>query len=791
MRKIKIVVITGILFLSIFTVAFATNSPMIKKFVPALTYDSSGNHLYGYIPVIGQNLERPWQLSRWTASFNFSDKSETLIGNYDVFNVKRKPDDPKFDKDNGFGLTYRSEDGLGSLFDAIMKDQSIDSKQLNYYRKTFISLASDYSGDHPYLYTLENNMQLVRTAGIVQRMGAQFDHNQKLSEENYVAHFNVSRWPELSITQGKQLVIKLSAYGYTERNVRLVAVKKGDFPEMSKVVSLTDGKLLRASDPTYTDTIKFNAKDIVKVLGTEVDIILEDGYGRTAIKSVTLPKEDQNMDYVPTKLTLTDGGQLWIKYRYNGEEIIPSDYMSERGMPMTVKVKIGGAATAEFSLPSMNKSIPKSLKDGQELSYLLGKIEISDAPGKYYIKIDATINNPNHQDRALEAPSKAYDNNGIHGEWLIERKGAENDLIAQSITASPSALTLGQSSTVTAKVKNVGGTDVSNVLIRFIEDGQKTIYETRKTMPANTPITVGGFKWTGDVGIHSLTVVVDPDKEKPDKDRTNNVAMTGCSVGKNGGDAYCDTTKPTASWDVTYPLITGYPTKTRTVSWTDSKGNTRTSSESYVDYSDPIWENRKVTYNEKLTVKAELDTKQGIATDPKKPKDEDRESRGSWEIIPWAKEKKLNPNEVTRAGYGVEIKVQTTYTTDWETKVPKGLEGTAKPIGGELKGPTEVRAYIWDSRGKYVTSIGLAKTSGNDKTATWELPRERFKSKFLDIYERKFYTDVKAPDGEYTFKIVAMHAGQHDLSSCFTKKITIFGSMYDDWQTKRDTSAWY
>ena len=101
-------------------------------------------------------------------------------------------------------------------------------------------------------------------------------------------------------------------------------------------------------------------------------------------------------------------------------------------------------------------------------------------------------------------------------------------------------------------------------------------------------------------------------------------------------------------------------------------------------------------------------------------------------------------NEVTRAGYGVEIKATTKYTTDWETKVPKGLEGTAKPIGGELKGPTEVRVYIWDTNGDYVTSIGLVKTGGDDKTATWELPEEHFKSKFLDIYERKFYTDVKA-----------------------------------------------
>jgi hypothetical protein len=193
-------------------------------------------------------------------------------------------------------------------------------------------------------------------------------------------------------------------------------------------------------------------------------------------------------------------------------------------------------------------------------------------------------------------------------------------------------------------------------------------------------------------------------------------------------------------------LLTGYHTKTRTVTWTDNEGKSHSSTESYTDYSDPIWENRKGTDGY-----AELNTKQGLPTAPSWKPEEAKESRGSWEIIPWVEENGLNPNEVTRAGYGVEIKATTKYTTDWETKVPKGLEGTAKPIGGELKGATEVRVYIWDTNGDYVTSIGLVKTGGDDKTATWELPEEHFKSKFLDIYERKFYTDIKAPDGEYTF----------------------------------------
>ncbi|WP_338709193.1 CARDB domain-containing protein [Paenibacillus amylolyticus] len=791
MRHFKTIVLTGILLLLFCTSAFAATAPMIKKFASGLNYDSTGDSLYGYIPALGQNLDRPWQLSRWAASFHFSGKEETSFDNYDVFNVKRQPDDPKFDKENGFGLTYKSEDGLGTLFDAIMKGQSINSKQLKYYRDTFISSAGSYSGDHPYLYSLNNRTPLLRTAGIIQRMGAQFDRNQKLSEDNYVAHFNVSPWPEVKVTQGKQLVIGLSAYGYTERNIRLVAVKKGDFPEMNKVVSLTDGKLLRTSDSIYNDTVTASAKDIVKVLGKEVDIILEDGYGRTDIQSVTLPEEDQQMDYVPTKLTLTEAGQLWVKFRYDGEDIISSDYISDRGMPMTASVKIGGAATAEFTLPSMNTSITKNLKNGQEFNYMLGKIDISDAPGKYYIKATATINNPNHQDRALESPSDAYKNNEIDGSWLIEREATDVDLIAQSVTASPNSIKQGDSSTITAKVKNNSGKTQSGVTIRFF-DNDKVIYEAKKTMPANEVISVGPFTWRGDeVGMHNISVHVDPDKEKPDKDRSNNIATTGCAVttgssGGGGSNGNCSEAA-TGNWTVTYPLITGYPTKTRTVSWTGADGKTRTSTESYTDYSDPIWENRNVTYQEKLNISSEVDTKQNIATDLKKPKESDRESRGSWEIIPYASKKGLDAKKITRAGYGFEVKVKTSYTTDWETKVPKGLENTAKPIGGTYSGPKTMTASIYNTKGQLVKTIQMEKTSGNDNSATWELPETLVKSDSGKTYkDRKFYTSIDSPDGKYTVVIKSGPAGNQGISVCSTQTIEIYGSMYDDVQNLRN-----
>ncbi|MMZ62751.1 hypothetical protein D1872_249710 [compost metagenome] len=143
---------------------------------------------------------------------------------------------------------------------------------------------------------------------------------------------------------------------------------------------------------------------------------------------------------------------------------------------------------------------------------------------------------------------------------------------------------------------------------------------------------------------------------------------------------------------------------------------------------------------------------------------------------------------MTRAGYGVEFKVKTNYTTDWETKVPS--KATKK--GGTLKGPDEVFVWVWDSRSKFVATLPLEKTSGNDRSATWELPETFFETSsgpYHSYYERKYYTDKAVPDGEFTFVIVAKGAGRNNISACITKKMTIFGSMYDDSQAVRDTSV--
>ncbi|WP_379143676.1 CARDB domain-containing protein [Paenibacillus sp. sgz500992] len=793
-RKMWSTVLCFGLSLLLAVVAAADSSqPMLNKYVN-WDYGKEGGKFNGYVPALEKNvLGNPWKLHQWAGLYTFSNGQTRIVSNYDAFSVKQTPADEDFNKENGFGLVYKSKESLGGLFDAVWGGQSLTAGQRAFFKERFSDNANDpvFKIGHEFFYLLEQWHPFLRTSGIVPRMGIKFDKTQKVSEGVNRAMYVVSAWPELKVTNGQNLTISYTGYGYTDRDIRLIAAPKGAFPDLSRVVSLTDGKYIRAnaSQEKEAGSISVSAKEIADVLGENVDIIMDDGYGRTAIQPVKLAV-DEPMDYVPTKLTLTEAGQLWMRFRYDGADGFTSDYTNNRGMPMTASVKIGGPLTAEFALPSMFTNLPSNLKNGQEYNYMLGKIEIGQAPGKYYIKVDGIVNNPNHPDRALESPSAAYHNNTIQGYWTVERKAPEADLIAVSITASPSAIQKGGQSSITAAVKNNSADGQSNVLIRFFDNANK-IYETRKSFAAGQSLTVGPFQWTGhSTGAHNLTVSVDPEKEKVDQNRSNNVATTGCTVtsSASGNGSECNQPEAAADWNVTYPVITGYPTKSYTASYTRADGLTQFYTEYYTDYSDPIWENKLVTYNEKLTISAEVNTKQGIATDLKRAKESDRESRGSWEIIPYANRTGKNANGITRAGYGIELKVKTVYNTNWETKVPDGLEGTAYPIGGQYYGPAEVYATFYDPNWKMERKIKLEKTSGNRNTATWELPLQTITSDSGKTYQgRKYMTSVNATDGFYRIKISTDPSGMNNLVTCITKQVEIFGSMYDDVQNLRRT----
>lgn len=752
--------------------AFAAQTPMLQDYI-SKNYDDEGEYLQGIIPAIDTEdaVIRPWQLSRWTGIINFPNSSNTTIPNYDVFNVKRAYGDSNFDKENGFGLVFKSPEALGDLFDAIMKGQTkdISTAQLKFYRDTFKDNAndSDFKIGNKFYYTLDRSVPFLRTAGIVQRMGIKFSQTKKISEEERQAIYQVSEWPELKIVQSPQsFTINYSAYGFSDRKVRVIATKKGAFPDLKRIVSLNDGKLIAASKETETGSVKVtDFGGLRKEFGDEIDVVLEDGYGRTAIQSVKLPAIT-DMDFVPTDLNLTEGNQLWVKFKYVGDDFTSADYISARGIPMLAKVTITGPSGDEQTLQGMYTESSKSTSNGQTYAYYLGKVDLSSKPGKYKIKAIATVNNPNHADRSLEMPAISYENNSIDGEWTREII-APIDLIAQSVLAAPNSIKEGSSSVVSAKVKNNSIETQTNVLICFY-DNDEMIYEANKTLPANEVVTVGPFNWKGsEVGDHNISVKVDPQLKIDDVDRSNNEAYTGCEVtSEEGNPGNCSGTSASKSWKVVYPKIVGYN-----------------------EYGNAIWNYVRVTYSESLNLTADVDTKQGIATDLNHYKNSDRESRGSWEIIPWSKSHGKDPNEVTRAGYGFEVNVKTKYSTDWETKVPKGLSGTAKKIGGTYYGPEEMYAYIYNTKGSLVGSIAMEKTAGDRNNATWQLPKKTVK--YLDgttFSGRKFFTDVDSPDGKYTVKIVSSKAGKSGFSVCTTKIVEIYGSMYDDTQNLRGTN---
>lgn len=228
------------------------------------------------------------------------------------------------------------------------------------------------------------------------------------------------------------------------------------------------------------------------------------------------------------------------------------------------------------------------------------------------------------------------------------------------------------------------------------------------------------------------------------------------------GSSISNTWEELYTWEVTHSSTSTDPLtgETTTDYWTETK------------WAAP-------TYRETLSAELMVNTKQGT-------KNGGRESRGAWEIIPWAASQGLNPNEVTRSGYGFEVKVQTHYSNDWETKVPSGADGK----GGSFQGPVKVAVDFYDTGGRFVETVQMVPTAGQTGGAntTWELPRESYT--FADsttISERKHYTGVNIPDGKYLVRVTISGAGKTDLCLIQRKNITIYKDMWEDNYTRPST----
>lgn len=277
------------------------------------------------------------------------------------------------------------------------------------------------------------------------------------------------------------------------------------------------------------------------------------------------------------------------------------------------------------------------------------------------------------------------------------------------------------------------------------------------------------FNWTvpDSVGNIDLRVVADPGNQLQDINRSNNSAVRTVQVQKPAlppTECLANSSKLSGSWTETYWLI-----------------------EDHDEEDNHIWAARNVIYNENLMATVRLNTKQGIPTDPRNLKPGDNESRGSWEIIPWSQENGLDPNKVTRAGYGFEVEVDTTYRTDYETKVPRGLHGTAGSKGGVLYGPSSVKVEFWDTANRSVEIIQLEAVSGSpgDANIGWALPEKKhILSDGTTVWDRKHYVDVKNTDGRYYVTVYIDGAGRSGLKLCKEDFVTIHGDMYDDMYTR-------
>ena len=343
---------------------------------------------------------------------------------------------------------------------------------------------------------------------------------------------------------------------------------------------------------------------------------------------------------------------------------------------------------------------------------------------------------------------------------------------------SLSPVAANSSQTATANFKN-NSAEAKTFTAKF-HVGSDVITTENITLEAGKSVTKN-YAWiapaaAGKAILKTEAVPIADEKNLANNSKTITITINNAAPAPKAPKDLPCAEKPsiTNTWEELYEWQIYHPS-----SYTDENGNT-------VD--DSWWETLYATptYTETLKATLTVNTKQGIPTDRDNPKESDRESRASWEIIPYAKKKGLNPNEITRSGYGFEVKLQTTYNNDWEDHVPAGAEAH----GGTYKGPDKAAAEFYDTQGRLVKRISLVPTKGKagDKNITWELPLAKFTfSNGETVYERKHYVDINVPDGKYLVKVTVSGAGKTDLCLIQKKYVTIYGDMYDDFYTRVST----
>jgi hypothetical protein len=328
-------------------------------------------------------------------------------------------------------------------------------------------------------------------------------------------------------------------------------------------------------------------------------------------------------------------------------------------------------------------------------------------------------------------------------------------------------------------VRNNTDQPVIGAIISWVENNHVRHSQTQDFGPGEAVEVRWNWPGADGPGVSRAEVRAEPPADLSDSNEEDNRRWDYINARQpTAARVSCAETRERGNWEVTYAVIVGYNTRETTWTWTLPSGETQTSTESYTDYSSPIYAYYDVGYSESLSAAVTLHTGQGRLPDPARPAAEDQDGRGAWEIIPYARAKGLDPNQVTRAGAGFTLRVETNYSTDWETKVPAGAEA----IGGILTGPDQVTAEFYDTRGTVVRTLALEKTEGGDTgRAIWQLPlASHTYQDGAGARKRWFYTAPDIPDGDYQVLVRVSGAGMQGLHTCKVAKARIYGSIYDD-----------
>ncbi|GAC42087.1 CARDB domain-containing protein [Paenibacillus popilliae] len=466
---------------------------------------------------------------------------------------------------------------------------------------------------------------------------------------------------------------------------------------------------------------------------------------------------------------------LYIMTTYIGDPLSASEIweLGDR-FGFEGNVKVTGAVNVDPPIPiniyyNILSSYPWGIKYGDTIPLNILDLNLSGLKGgNMIIEVTGTIFPPRQPCYYMKEQGVGVEDNNTITQKLNVGNGT--DLVAHSIAANPDTIKKGSKTKITAEVKNnVPNAEVQkNVPIQF-KVNDEVIYSVRKDIPPGEVVHIS-FDWEANcVGKSVLQMIVDPDRQIKDIDRRNNLNYIHVVCEDDSGSGG----KSSRSWDVYKMDISEVEHKNRV--HFDTVCGLHVIGVGY--YNEPIWKISKETDtkstsseqggktkqseedSEKVTATIEANTKQGEKTDKKNPKPSDRESRGSWEIIPYALKEKLNPNHVTRAGYGFEL------TANIQSK----------------RRPSKVYARIYDTKKR----VAEVKMENNTGTTTWKLPEIKYTFTHTDekIVERKVYTGIDWPDGNFTVEVEAEFPGSHERQPV-GEPITlhIYGSMHDDHQ---------